>query len=113
MVSLSIFTVLTHYKVMHLLIMKKCDANIKCIYECKKPEAKNVLDSSLMFGAMYLQGSSSHQCFDGLIVTFSYKILGGESRRKIKVSLSGVVSHAMRVKAGAPVCLGSVCTILL
>lgn len=65
--------------------MKKCDANIKCIYECKKPEVKNVLDSSLMFGAMYLQGSSSQQCFDGLIM----RSWGGKAGAKSKCLCRG------------------------
>lgn len=71
-------TVLTEYKVMHIIIIKKksvetSHSGITFIYTFESPEVKNVLDSSLMFTAMYLQGLSSVLCLssDSLIVTVS------------------------------------------
>lgn len=54
---------------------------------------KNVINSSLMFTAMYLQGSSSHLCFASAMMASQWpshnEIRGEKSRHEIKVSSSG------------------------
>lgn len=81
--------VLTEYKVVVKKKKKSLEASysgIKCIYTFEKPEVKNVLDSSLMFTAMYLQGSSSHQCFASAMTVSSWpshnEILGEKEQAR-------------------------------
>lgn len=113
-------TVLTECKVTHIIIiikkkMETSHSGIKCIYTFEKPEVKNVLDSSLVFTAMYLQGSSSHECFASAMTVSSWpshnEILGEKEQAwNQSVFVGGGLTSAMQAKAGAPVCLGSVCT---
>lgn len=76
---------------------------------------KNVLNSCLVFTSIYLKGSSSHLSLasqrwwphgDLLIMRSVGKGVGMKSKY-----LRRGLTLAVRVQAGAPVCLGSVCTV--